>query len=68
LDIVKILQKKLCDIKYKLEKKHPADIFKTHGDNTKIKKFLKIKIQSKFIMRLFDFVKWYTDNKIDKIS
>jgi UDP-glucuronate 4-epimerase len=68
LDIVKIIQKKLCDIKYKLEKKHPADIFKTHGDNTKIKKFLKIKIQSKFIMRLFDFVKWYTDNKIDKIS
>jgi len=68
LDIVKIFKKQFSDIQYKLEKKHPADIFKTHGDNTKIKKFLNIKIQSKFNSRLFDLFKWYTQNKINKIS
>jgi UDP-glucuronate 4-epimerase len=68
LDIVKIFKKKFQDIKYKLAKKHPADILKTHGDNTKVKKFLSIKIQSKFNSRLFNLVKWYVENKIDKIS
>ena len=68
LDIVKIFKKKFSDIQYKLKKKHPADIFKTHGDNTKIKKFLNIKIRSKFNSRLFDLIKWYTVNNINKIS
>ena len=68
LDIVKIFQKIFRNIRYKLEKKHPADILKTHGDNTRIKKLLKIKINEKFNERLLSLIKWYTENNINKIS
>ena len=67
LKIVKNFQLK-NKTKVKLVELHKADVLDTHGDNKKIKKYLKIKKFSNFdkcFLKVFD---WYKNNKINKIS
>jgi UDP-glucuronate 4-epimerase len=57
--------------KYQLKKKfiklHKADVINTHGNNIKIKKFLKLKKFSNFYHSFYKTFKWYKENKIYKI-
>jgi len=65
LQIAKIFQKKNMLI-VKQTKKHKADILKTHGDNSKIKKLSGFKNFSEFRENIFRLFEWYKDNKIYK--
>lgn len=69
---IKELVKNICgkeDLKFiKNVKKHPADVYKTHGCNKKIKKFLGIKRNFNFKKDLFELISWYKKNKIYNIS
>ena len=40
-------------------KKHKADVLKTHGDNTKIKKYLNLKKFKDLFDELSAIIKWY---------
>ena len=66
LKITKLFKKK-NDIKIKYIKKHKADILKTHGDNTKLKRTIKFKNFSKFKDNIFKLYKWYQENNIHKL-
>ncbi len=63
LKITKLFQKQ-NRLKVKYIKKHKADILKTHGDNTQIKKVSGFKNFSKFNDNLFNIFDWYKKNKI----
>ncbi len=55
---------KVMDIKYRIIKRNPLDVYKTNGDNSKfIKKFGKIKNTNIFLI-LPKLIKWYKENKI----
>ena len=68
-NILKITEffKKKNELKVKYIKKHKADILKTHGDNTKLKKTIKFKNFSKFKDNIFKLYKWYQKNNIYKL-
>ena len=68
-NILKITElfKKKNDLKLKYIKKHKADILKTHGDNTKLKRTIKFKNFSKFKDNIFKLYKWYQENNIYKL-
>ncbi len=65
LDIVKNFQKRK-KIKIKLIKKHKADILKTHGSNSKISKYIKIKYTN-FYDSFYKTFSWYKKNNIHKL-
>ena len=65
LQITKLFQKKNTLV-VKQIKKHKADILKTHGDNSKIKKKLGLKNFSKFRENIFKLFEWYKNNEIYK--
>lgn len=65
LDIVKNFQKRK-KIKIKLIKKHKADILKTHGSNSKINKYIKIKYTN-FYDSFYKTFNWYKKNNIHKL-
>ena len=69
-NILKIVKnfKKQYFTKIKLVKLHKADVLDTHGDNSKIKKYLKLKKLSNFDDSFFKVFKWYRKNKINLIS
>jgi UDP-glucuronate 4-epimerase len=69
VNILKIV-KKFTDkihVKVKYVKKHKADILKTHGNNSKIKRLVKYKKFYKFNEKLFFIYDWYKKNKIYKL-
>ena len=69
VNILKIV-KKFTDkiyVKVKHVKKHKADILKTHGNNSKIKKLIKYKKFYNFNEKLFFIYDWYKKNKIYKL-
>ena len=66
LKITKLFKKK-NDLKIKYIKKHKADILKTHGDNTKLKRTIKFKNFSNFKDNIFKLYKWYQENNISKL-
>lgn len=67
-DILKIVNKFKKDkkLKIKLSNLHKADVLKTHGDNGKIKKMLKIKTFSDFEKSFLKTFKWYDKNNFHK--
>tara|TARA_B100000686_G_C16774446_1_gene967454 strand:+ start:248 stop:1198 length:951 start_codon:yes stop_codon:yes gene_type:complete len=64
LDICNIY--KLHGLKYKKVKKHSADVFKTHGDNSKIKNNLKNIEFTDQILAIKKTFEWYKKYKIHK--
>ena len=66
LKITNLFRKK-NNLKVKQIEKHKADILKTHGDNTKIKKITGFNNFSKFRDNIFNLYEWYKQNKIDKL-
>ena len=58
-------KKKFLKVKY--VKKHKADVFKTHGDNKKIIKSLKVSKFSNFEEKFWHTFDWYKKNKIDRV-
>ncbi len=68
INILKICNtfKKKYLLKLKFIKKHKADILTTHGDNTKIKRYLKIKKFSNFENKLQNLFNFYRNKKIYK--
>ena len=54
--------------KIKLIEMHKADVLDTHGDNSKIKKYLKLRKFSDFYTSFFRVFEWYKKNKIYQIS
>tara|TARA_B100000282_G_C31703927_1_gene477681 strand:+ start:334 stop:1284 length:951 start_codon:yes stop_codon:yes gene_type:complete len=58
-------KKKFLKVKY--VKKHRADVFKTHGDNKKIIKSLKVLKFSNFEEKFWHTFDWYKKNKIDRV-
>ncbi len=67
LKIVKNFQLK-NPTKVKLVELHKADVLDTHGNNRKIRKYLKLKKFSNFYKSFFKVFEWYRVNKINKIS
>ena len=67
LDLIKNF-KKNYNLKVKFTPLHKADVINTHGNNKKIKKFLKIKKFSNFYTSFYKTFDWYKKNKINKIS
>tara|TARA_Y100000590_G_C15728041_1_gene1015970 strand:- start:1980 stop:2936 length:957 start_codon:yes stop_codon:yes gene_type:complete len=69
INIYKIVKnfQKFNFLKLKLVKLHKADVIKTHGDNRKIKKFIKIKKFSTFDKNFNNILQWYKKNNIDKL-
>tara|TARA_B110000967_G_C18859831_1_gene549268 strand:+ start:142 stop:1107 length:966 start_codon:yes stop_codon:yes gene_type:complete len=69
---IKKLVKTICNKEnskfIKNVKKHPADVYKTHGSNLKIKKYLGIKKNFNFKKDLQELIHWYKKNKIYNIS
>ncbi len=67
-DIFKIVSKFKKDkkLKIKLSNLHKADVLKTHGDNNKIKKLLKIKSFSNFEESFLETFEWYENNNFHK--
>ena len=45
-----------------------VEVFKTHGDNSKIKKYLKIKQFKNIALELKKIIDWYEQEKIWKIT
>ena len=67
LKIVNTFNKKNLT-KIKLIEMHKADVLDTHGDNSKIKKYLNLKKFSNFYDSFFKVFEWYKKNKINLIS
>ena len=67
LNIVNTFNKKNLT-KIKLIEMHKADVLDTHGDNSKIKKYLNLKKFSNFYDSFFKVFEWYKKNKINLIS
>ena len=51
----------------KLIQLNKADVLKTHGDNSEIKKFTKFNKFSKFNKRFLQVLEWYKKNKVEKL-
>ncbi len=66
LEIVNNFRKKR-NLKTKLINLHKADVIKTHGDNKKIKKFLKINKFSDFNKSFLKTFEWYRKNNFHKL-
>ena len=66
LKIAKYFNKKHY-LKIDLVNRHEADILKTHGDNSKVKKITKFKKFTKLKDKLFKIYHWYKNNKINKL-
>ena len=66
LKIAKYFTKKHY-LKIDLVNRHEADILKTHGDNSKVKKITKFKKFTKLKDKLFKIYHWYKNNKINKL-
>ena len=54
------------NLKIKKIKKNKADVYKTHGDNKLLSKFIGYKIRRKFDNDLFRIVKWFDMVKKDR--
>ena len=54
-------------LKIDLVNRHEADILKTHGDNSKIKKITNFKKFTKLKDKLFKIYHWYKNNKINNL-
>ena len=69
INIYKIVKnfQKYNSLKLKLIKLHKADVIKTHGDNRKIKKFIKIRKFSSFDKNFNSILQWYKKYNIDKL-
>ena len=67
LKIVNLFNKKNFT-KIKLIEMHKADVLDTHGDNSKIKRYLNLKKFSNFYDSFFKVFEWYKKNKINRIS
>ena len=69
-NILKIVNKfnKKNKTAVKMINMHKADVLKTHGNNSKINKFLKYKIFSNFDIFFDKTFKWYKENKIYNIK
>lgn len=57
--LIKLIQKYKGKLKIKNIPKNKADVFKTHGDNKKIMKFLNFKKFSSFEIELKKTIKWF---------
>ena len=70
VNILKIVKKfkKNNFLKLKLVDLHKADVLKTHGDNKKIRKFLKIDKFSSFDNNFAKIISWYDNNQWFKID
>lgn len=62
--LVKIIEKFKGKLKIKIIPKNKADVYKTHGDNKKIMKFLKIRKLSNFKEELNKTLKWFDKQKV----
>lgn len=60
--LLKFLQQKGFNTKIKIKGKNDLEIFKTHGDNSKIKKFLNYKKFSNFYKSIDNCLSWYQKN------
>jgi UDP-glucuronate 4-epimerase len=67
-NLIKIIKEEFGLFKLKYEKRHPADVLKTHGDNSRILKYCKINSFSNFETELKLLIKWYNKHKIHKYS
>ena len=65
-DIVKKFRKN-NNLNLKLIQLNKADVLKTHGDNSKIKKFVSFYKFSKFDMKFLQVLNWFKTNKIEKL-
>ena len=61
----KLFENRFC-ILTPLIKKHKADILKTHGSNSKISKYIKIKYTN-FYDSFYKTFSWYKKNNIHKL-
>ena len=61
--VFELIQKEYGNIKYKNIEKNNADVLNTHGDNSFIKKDIKIKRFENFKTELVDIIKWYRNIK-----
>ena len=72
VDISKLLNviTKYTKIKTKIQKvgKNEIEVFKTHGDNSKIKKYLKLNKFKNIFYEIEKIVKWYKNEKIWKLK
>tara|TARA_B100001093_G_C26827419_1_gene1014663 strand:+ start:136 stop:1098 length:963 start_codon:yes stop_codon:yes gene_type:complete len=66
--IIKIVEKNMGKIKITNKKLQLADVIKTHGNNSKIKKFLKYKDYTKIETGILNTIKWFKKYKKIKIS
>lgn len=68
-NILKIVNdfKQSNKLQLKLTKLHKADVIKTHGDNKKIKKFLKYNKFKNFSNMFLKTFNWYKENSIHKL-
>ena len=64
--IIKFVENKIGKIKIKVLPYNEADVLKTHGNNHKIKKFIKYKKFSNFDLFFNKTFEWYKKNKIYK--
>ena len=48
------------------KKRNKIEVLKTHGDNKKILKFLKVKLRKNIFLELPEIINWYKKNKIWK--
>ncbi len=61
--VFELIQKNYRSIKFKNVRKNNADVLDTHGDNSKIKKDLKIRKFQVFDTELIKIIKWYNSIK-----
>ena len=67
LDLIRDFKTKY-NLKIKYISQHKADVLNTHGSNSKIKKYLKIKSFTNFYKAFDKTYNWYIKNKIYNIS
>ena len=60
--MIKYIKKNLLNFKVKSIKKNKLDVFKTHGDNSKINKIIKKYEYKNFYERFSNTYKWYLKN------
>ena len=67
--IIKLIEKKIGNIKIRYTERNKLDVLKTHGSNSKINKLLKkSKKFSNIEKNLEDILNWYKKEKIYKIT
>ena len=60
--MIKYIKKNFLNIKVKLIKKNKLDVFKTHGDNSKMNKIIKKYKYKNFYEGFSNTYKWYLKN------